>query len=129
MQRKSPLLRALMTAVRETIKDYQDDIKHILTDRQLAAEIMYDLEQVRSEPSYFHLRRCAERCDRWVQMKVEAEREARAAQSPRAIAASPRSSTGSARRSMRGSARLSMATPARVRAAAVPSNRLLSLVL
>jgi hypothetical protein len=48
MQRKSPLLRPLMAAVRETIKDYQDDIKHILTDRQLAAEIMYDLEQVRS---------------------------------------------------------------------------------
>jgi hypothetical protein len=46
MERKSPLLRSLMTAVRETIKDYQDDIKHILTDRQLAAEIMYDLEQV-----------------------------------------------------------------------------------
>ena len=117
MQRKSPLLRALMTAVRETIKDYQDDIKHILTDRQLAAEIMYDLEQVRAEPSrYFHLCRCPEWRDRWVQMKVEAEREARAAQSPRAVAASPRSSAGSARRSMRGSARLSMATPARVRA-------------
>lgn len=49
-----------------------------------------------------------------MQMKVEAEREARAAQSPRAMAASPRSSAGSARRSARGSARLSMATPARV---------------
>lgn len=35
-----------MEAVRETIRDYQEDIKHILTDRQLAAEIMYDLEQV-----------------------------------------------------------------------------------
>lgn len=76
-----------MIAVRETIKDYQEDIKHILTDRQLAAEIMYDLEQ----------------------MKLEAEREARrSAQSPRGIASSPRSSNTSAR----ASGRLSM-TPAK----------------
>ena len=87
MERKSPLLRSLMIAVRETIKDYQEDIKHILTDRQLAAEIMYDLEQ----------------------MKLEAEREARrSAQSPRGIASSPRSSNTSAR----ASGRLSM-TPAK----------------
>ena len=90
MERKSPLLRSLMMAVRETIKDYQDDIKHILTDRQLAAEIMYDLEQ----------------------MKLEADREARPSHSPRAIASSPRVSVGSVRGSARGSARLSM-TPAR----------------
>ena len=49
-----------MEAVRETIKDYQEDIKHILTDRQLAAEIMYDLEQVWAELRNFCLHRCAE---------------------------------------------------------------------
>ena len=35
-----------MDAVRETIKDYQDEVDDILSDRQLAAEIMYDLDQV-----------------------------------------------------------------------------------
>ena len=56
-----------MEAVRETIKDYQEDIKHILTDRQLAAEIIYDLEQVGKQSSIAtNLYRCSESCDRRV---------------------------------------------------------------
>ena len=47
MERKSPLLRPLMIAVRETIKDYKDEVTDILSDRQLATEIIYDLDQVR----------------------------------------------------------------------------------
>ena len=49
MERRSPLLRPLMDAVRETMRDYQDEVADILTDRQLASEIMYDLEQMKKE--------------------------------------------------------------------------------
>lgn len=79
MERKSPLLRALMSAVRETIKDYQDEVDDILSDRQLASEIMYDLDQ----------------------MKAEANQSRPASHSPRGLgSSSPRLSSGSARLSM-----------------------------
>ena len=93
-----------MTAVRETIKDYQDEVNDILSDRQLAAEIMYDLDQVRTISSGLLITYQSRRngnLQHCHQMRIEAEQTRRASQSPRGIASSsPRVSNGSARLSM-----------------------------
>lgn len=47
---KSPLLDNLMTYLREVMKDYKNEVKEILSaDKQLAAEIQYDLKKWEEE--------------------------------------------------------------------------------
>ena len=59
---KSPLIDHLMSYLREIMKDYKSEVKEILSaDKQLAAEIQFDLKKWEEEQAEQRLRQEEER--------------------------------------------------------------------